>query len=786
MKITRINKAVGYRIFRDFTWPATGLTDFGQFNLVYGWNGTGKTSLSNLFRSIERRSPLTEGSIEVQVDDRRVAGGEFSTAALPPVRTFNRDTVDRSIFEASTKQLPPVYFLGEDSVEKQKLVEKLKDDLRAAMESEAAWVKKGNDADSALESYCSDQARVIKNLLTVSGGGPYNNYNSATFKTDAQALLTRRERPSPLTEEQRNHHLSTKDGVVMDRVTEPSITFPDLIDLVARSKDLLGRSVASTALAELASSANLSAWVSTGIGLHRGTNNSTVCRFCDQPVPEERLQRLEAHFNDEFKKFVGAIDSLIAEIQTGKKFVETLRAPAKEALYANLRSQYSDSLAKLEQHASTVAIGLEELIRSLNTKRSEPFKALEFSVFFTVAEVEAAGPSRLEQFLQIVFTGVTAVSAALGKSAFDRLAQIISQHNLHTQTFDVQVKQARDALATDEVLRALPALEARSADAASAKGQTSTARAAVAKLKAEITKLEVQIRQHRRPAEELNREITSYLGRDELRFEVEENGYRITRGGQPAMHLSDGERTAIAFLYFLKSLSGTDFDINNGVVVIDDPVSSLDANSLFCAFGYMKQRTIRAGQLFILTHNFTFFRQVRNWFCHLKGQGSKDPEKRPAKFYMLASNTVGGSRTARLELLDPFLHQYESEYHYLFKRVHEEAFGAAAAGMESYYAMPNIARRLLESFLAFRLPNVAGELFNKLESVDFDPAKRTRMLRFLHTYSHFDRVSEDVHDLSVLAETPAILRDVLELMKTCDASHFGCMEQLLAPLAEAA
>ncbi|WP_316248454.1 AAA family ATPase [Burkholderia arboris] len=41
MAIVRIQKLQGYRIFRDFTWD--GLPDFGRYNLIYGWNGAGKT-----------------------------------------------------------------------------------------------------------------------------------------------------------------------------------------------------------------------------------------------------------------------------------------------------------------------------------------------------------------------------------------------------------------------------------------------------------------------------------------------------------------------------------------------------------------------------------------------------------------------------------------------------------------------------------------------------------------------------------------------------------------------
>ncbi|MDB0566798.1 hypothetical protein AB6Q13_17060 [Ralstonia solanacearum] len=54
----------------------------------------------------------------------------------------------------------------------------------------------------------------------------------------------------------------------------------------------------------------------------------------------------------------------------------------------------------------------------------------------------------------------------------------------------------------------------------------------------------------------------------------------------------------------------------------------------------------------------------------------------PARFYMLAPEFRNGERTATLQALDPFLHQYESEYHYLFKRLHEEAGKPAVLGLD--------------------------------------------------------------------------------------------------------
>ena len=157
-----------------------------------------------------------------------------------------------------------------------------------------------------------------------------------------------------------------------------------------------------------------------------------------------------------------------------------------------------------------------------------------------------------------------------------------------------------------------------------------------------------------------------------MRLKVKDTGYVLVRHGVPADSLSEGERTALALLYFLKSLGDRRFDLKEGVVVLDDPVSSLDANALYLAFSYIRQRAQDAAQLFLLTHNFTFFRQVRNWFYHLRGQKKRDINQRPARFYMLDRVVDADPRRTAIRPLDPLLEQYESEYHYLFAYVYRE------------------------------------------------------------------------------------------------------------------
>ncbi|CAH2904734.1 MAG: unnamed protein product [uncultured Paraburkholderia sp.] len=99
------------------------------------------------------------------------------------------------------------------------------------------------------------------------------------------------------------------------------------------------------------------------------------------------------------------------------------------------------------------------------------------------------------------------------------------------------------------------------------------------------------------------------------------------------------------------------------------------------------------------------------------------------------------------------------------------AESAAPKSLADVYGLPNVARRLLESFLAFRVLGRAGNLAQQLEALEGDPA----VIRFLHTHSHMEQISEPEHDLSVLSEAPAVLTDLLALVRANDAQHYDAM-----------
>lgn len=103
----------------------------------------------------------------------------------------------------------------------------------------------------------------------------------------------------------------------------------------------------------------------------------------------------------------------------------------------------------------------------------------------------------------------------------------------------------------------------------------------------------------------------------------------IREDGTIAVNLSEGERNFIAFLYFYHVVRGSQTEIESGkdkVVVIDDPVSSMDSSALFIVSSLVREMIGVCGnnvvlekrefegnyikQLFVLTHNAFFHREI--------------------------------------------------------------------------------------------------------------------------------------------------------------------------------
>lgn len=753
--ITRISYLRDCGIFRDFAWPAD-LPDLGRYNLIYGWNGTGKTTLSRILRSLEKQT-LPASQVTVVLDGRDVRGDEFPNVVVP-VRVFNREFIAESVFPVGGGDLSPIFVLGAESVEKQKDVERLKGD-RATAQSKLDSARATNQrAERDFDQFCIDRARVIKDTLRSSGQNPYNNYNKSDFQGDAQKMAAASDGAAyRLSDVEREKLLTQHRAAPKPKVQEVSYALPDFEATVGSLSQLLTATVVSAAIEALKGDPTLAEWTWQGLGLHRD-RKADRCLFCEQPLPEDRLATLEAHFSAQYEQFTQRLDRLIGELQASSKEAAELRLPNKAELYDDLGPEFQTGEIGLRKALDAARRFLDAAVQALTDKKRRAFEHVEL-------ELEAP---------------------PVDAKAVHKLNAVIRKHNQACDDFQARVNAARERLALDMIAAELGDFPRLGDAAQQATADVQVAMQEVQRLDAEIARLEREIVEHRQPAEELNEDLRKYLGHDELCLEIKETGYTITRDGVAAQALSEGEMTAIALLYFLKSLQDRRFDLAHGVVVLDDPVSSLDANALYLAFGFMRERTQGAGQLIILTHNFTFFSQVRNWFHHLKGQNKRDLSQRPARFYMLDCAHDNSGRCATIRWLDPLLENYDSEYQYLFASLYRASTETGLTRLEENYVLPNMARRMLEAFLAFRQPQTSGELWQKVQAVPFDEAKKLRILRFLHTHSHSSAVGEPEHDPSVLAEGAAVLKDLLELIQSQDTAHYSAMVQLVAPPADSA
>jgi len=746
MKIKKIYKVKDYRIFRDFSWP-TSLAEFKDFNLIYGWNGTGKTILSNIFRDLERNHVSVTGSdFHIETENGIIKSETLgATTNLPPVRVFNREFVAENVFTV-TGDVNPIFVLGEDSIEKQKEIDKLKGQLlEKKKKATQKWIEV-QEAERTLDSLNIEKGKDIKELLRSSGQNPYNNYDKAEFKRKCQELKNQDWQTSILSDAAKNTLKKHKEASPKDNVPLVEFSFAGIANLVSSVNTIVSKTVVSKIIERLKNDTEVSDWVAKGLSLHQ-EKTSAVCLFCEQTLPKAYLEKLEGHFNDEYNQFISEIEGLNEQIESLIKAAKDLNLPNKAQLYDYLRVEYKSKCDVFEDEKREYIENLKSMKQILFEKKKAVFEVMKL-------DGEINPPI---------------------ETTVDELNNVIKRHNDKSDNFAEEVKKAREKLENSCVAEALAEVLGKEERIESLKKENQRINADVEKIETNITKLERDIVEHRRPADELNKDLTAYLGRNELQFEIKENGYQITRNHVSADALSESEKTAIAFLYFLKSLKDKNFDLPNGIVVIDDPVSSLDANSLFYAFGFMKERTKKVGQLFIFTHNFCFFRQVKNWFSYINKYKRK--LNKEAAFYMLQCEGVGESRHGKITILDKLLMDYESEYHYLFSLVYQGA-NLKSGEIEIFYNLPNISRRLLEAFLAFHKPTKEG-LYEKLEHLNFDNAKKVRILRFLQTHSHGGEVDDPEHDISILSETPEVLKDLLQLIKSLDKGHFEEMERTI-------
>lgn len=738
--IKKILKLKNLGIFIDYKCDPN-LPEFKRYNLIYGWNGSGKTTLSQLFSSLETGESETFPNLEYKI---QTTDGDLTqdTPYNKKIRVFNQEYISDNInlLEGKAK---PIFILGKENKELDKAIRRDEKILYGDPEKEGdiGKIKELQLKQQELERKEEERGKkftdVAKIISLNTSGTTARNYR----KNNAENAFSKLKSKEILTEEE-IHKLS----LALKQQEKPLISELSVGDInkkvneiLDNAKSLMQRTVESVVINRLRENPEISFWVEQGLALHI-KNNSSNCEFCDRPLPSERISELLAHFNDADRKIKEEIDTTIKEVDQVYNAVRNISCIDKANLYDELQPEYLNLVEQLSKCK-------EELLNSLITLKEE----IEKKKANTTVSMELSTTINTESFI----------------SAVDMINAEISKHNSKTNNFSQVKAEAATKLENhylSEIYDDVKKLESeilnikQEIDLLKNGDPNDPANIGIIKIQQRIIDNKNKLSNSGLACDEINKQLKTFLGRDELTFEVADEGYIIKRKGKIAKNLSEGEKTAIAFVYFTIHLKDQDFNIDNGIIVVDDPICSLDSNSLFQAFAFLKNAVKDGGQVFILTHNFDFLRLLLNWLGHHK-------MKPKSMFFMVKNFIVDGERVATIANLDPLLENYQNEYHYLFSLL----FGFQSDGtIAKVYHIPNVARKVLEYFLMIMIPNDSS-LFEKLEKIAFDENKKTAIYKFVNDQSH---ITGKGFDPSLVQECQNCVRYLLEMMEKVFPAHY--------------
>lgn len=305
------------------------------------------------------------------------------------------------------------------------------------------------------------------------------------------------------------------------------------------------------------------------------------------------------------------------------------------------------------------------------------------------------------------------------------------------------------------------------------------------RLRSEINDLQAQISQAQQGREKINERLASMLGSEAIQIQVVKDGadqdrfQLIRKSGVVAKNMSDGERTAIAFSYFLTKLQEIEpAEFRKTIVYIDDPISSLDANHIFQVTAAIRalffeqqdknspwQTTCQ--QLFISTHNFEFFNLLRE----IKPATSKAG----ARLYLIRRIA---EKSSTMEDMPASLARYQSEYHFLFEVIHRFHNAPDKASHEVLMLLPNAMRRFIELYTYARLPGPKdSEQVDERAEALFGVERAKRILKIFHYFSHGNTLDRLAGNNELIFDLEHAVKDLIDVITETDKRH---MDALLA------
>lgn len=351
-------------------------------------------------------------------------------------------------------------------------------------------------------------------------------------------------------------------------------------------------------------------WVSQGVNYIE--EGSDVCPFCQQhTITPEFKEKINSFFDEGYKLDIQKLDSLISEYTAlssslTREIDEVIRTQKfMEVSFVDIQS--------LESSLATLKMAIISNSELMISKKKEPSRKILLTSTTDILD-------SINTLIKHANSAITKNNRLVDNYTKERNQLVMDIWNYFAWSYSAAIEAHNKKV--NGLNKATKNLIEKKEEAAKQ----------YKAVRHELTILENSVTSVTPTVNEINRLLKGYGFTNFLIQEVPENKnhYQIVRGnGEPATStLSEGEKTFITFLYYMQLVKGShnpEGVTTNRVLVIDDPVSSLDSNVLFVVSTLLRDvfTEIHEGkgsvkQAIILTHNVYFHKEIAFLDKHCK------------------------------------------------------------------------------------------------------------------------------------------------------------------------
>lgn len=563
--------------------------DLKKINFVYGANGCGKTILSNYIddtSDIKYKDCLLSWKndlpLKVLVYNKAFRERNFGKGKLSGVFTLGEATAEQiKVIEEKTEELKNI---KAEDLQKRESLDKLKEekDILENNFKETTWTKVYKKYENIFkEAFAGSlQKESFKNKIL-------QESNTNTADIDTKENL--REKAKTIFGEQ-PLRIEPISQILFDRILEIELNG-------IWKKIIVGK--ADVDIAKLIQRLNINDWVNQG----REYIEEETCPFCQQKtISADFKTQLENYFDETFLNDVKSLKELKQEYNTlTQNIINQLNEiESNQKALSNSKLDIDKFSAYLKTLINQNAANGEYILN----KVKEPSRSVELISINEQAEL-------ISGLIKNANTEITKHNDIVANYTTERSNLIRSIWKLVVEEYKPEIISFTGK--KNGLEKGIENVEKQRKE--KLEGYT--------KLDNEIKELNKNVTSIQPTIDEINRVLKSY---GFLNFGIvpslEEGFYQIQRedGAIAESTLSEGEITFITFLYYLQLAKGglSEDEVNiERVLIIDDPISSLDSNVLFVVSTLIKEiiKNVKADigaikQLILLTHNVYFHKEV--------------------------------------------------------------------------------------------------------------------------------------------------------------------------------